>query len=134
MTRRYVASFSCALMLTTAFANVLTAQAPGPAPSPAGSRKPLTIADYSRWRNIEGASISPDGRWVAYTLRHANTLPADSRPALRLLNLETNQDVEVPNAHDAEFSSNSRWVVYQVDSVPPPRGGRGTGSAAPPAA
>jgi dipeptidyl aminopeptidase/acylaminoacyl peptidase len=107
------------------------AQTQAPAPAP-GVKKPLTITDYSRWRNIEGAVISPDGKWVAYTLRHMNTLPADSRPALKLLNLDTNRDIDVPNAHSAEFSSDSRWIVYQVDSVPA-RGGRG-GNAAPPGA
>jgi len=96
--------------------------------APAAGKKPLTVADYSRWRNIEGAGISPDGKWVAYTLRHANILPADSKPSIRLLNLDTNQDVEVPNAHDAAFSADSRWVVYQVDSIPA-RGGRGADGA-----
>ena len=102
------------------------------APSPAGAKKALTISDYSRWRNIEGAEISPDGKWVAYALRFANTLPADSRPALHIVNLDTNQDIEVPNAHSPSFSSDSRWVVYQVDSVPA-RGGRtgGAGSTPP---
>jgi dipeptidyl aminopeptidase/acylaminoacyl peptidase len=106
------------------------AQNPSPAPAPAATKKPLTVADYSRWRNIEGAGISPDGKWVAYTLRHMNTLPAESKPSLRILNLDTNQDVEVPNAHDATFSADSRWVAYQVDSVPV-RGGRGAGAPAP---
>ena len=103
---------------------------PAPASTPS-AKKPLTIADYSRWRNIEGAAISADGKWVAYTLRHANTLPADSRPTLKLLNLETNREVDVPNAHSAEFSSDSRWIVYQVDSVPARGGGRSGGNASP---
>ena len=55
---------------------------------------------------------------MAYALRYTNVLPADAKPVLHLMNLETNQDIEVPNAHTASFSSDSRWVVYQVDSVP----------------
>ena len=50
-----------------------------------GAKKALTIADYSRWRNIEGAELSPDGKWAAYTLRHGNTLPAESKPSLRIM-------------------------------------------------
>ncbi|HEX6316465.1 MAG TPA: prolyl oligopeptidase family serine peptidase [Gemmatimonadaceae bacterium] len=117
-----------AVLLFSVFPILVQAQS---APTP--GRKPMTISDYSRWRNIEGADLSPDGRWVAYTLRYMNTLPVDSRPALRILNLDTNQDIEVPNAHSASFSADSRWIVYQVDSVPV-RGGRGAGAPTTPAA
>ena len=81
-------------------------------------QKPLTIDDYSKWRRIEDARISGDGQWVSYTLRHTNTLSHESKPELRVRNLETNQDIVVPNAHDGEFSADSRWIVYQIDSVP----------------
>ena len=108
-----------------AFPVMVHAQA---APPTASAKKPLTIADYSRWRSIEGAEISPDGKWVAYALRFTNTLPAESKPLLHLVNLDTNQDIEVPNAHSPSFSSDSRWLVYQVDSVPA-RGGRSGGAA-----
>ena len=128
MAPRFIAAF----VLSTSLALPVQAQNATTASGPAAKR-PLTIADYSRWRNIEGAAISPDGKWVAYALRHANTLPIDSRPVLKLLNLDTNGELEVPNAHSPEFSADSRWVVYQVDSVPG-RGGRGGGNATPPPA
>ena len=95
----------------------------------ANGKKALTVADYSKWRNIEDAAISPDGRWVTWTLRFANTLPQDGKPVLHLKNLDTDQEVTIANAHDGTFSPDSRWLVYQVDSVPAPRGGRGRGSA-----
>ncbi|HSA57523.1 MAG TPA: hypothetical protein VLE53_17555, partial [Gemmatimonadaceae bacterium] len=134
-----------ALPLTQAWAQTATANPPSgtgaTAQASATAKKPLTVADYSRWRNIEGAEISGDGRWVTYTLRHSNTLPAESKPVLRILNLDTSQEVEVPNAHDGTFSPDSRWIVYQIDSVPAPRGRGGRGgtpgtdtSAAPPPA
>jgi dipeptidyl aminopeptidase/acylaminoacyl peptidase len=31
-------------------------------------KKTLTQADWDRWRSIQGATISADGKWVAYTL------------------------------------------------------------------
>ena len=111
------------VLLSAALPITLIAQGAAPAPATAGARKALTINDYSRWRSIEGAELSPDGKWVAYALRYTNTLPADSKPVLHLVNLETNQDLEVPNAHTPSFSSDSRWVVYQVDSVPARRRG-----------
>lgn len=109
-----------ALAFTT---SSLGAQDAGPRPAAApGARKPLTIADYSKWRSIEDAVIAPDGKWVAYTLRFTNTLPADAKPVLHLRNLDTNQEIEIQHAHDGTFSRDSRWLAYQVDSVPPVRG------------
>jgi dipeptidyl aminopeptidase/acylaminoacyl peptidase len=93
----------------------------------AAAKKPLTVDDYGRWRTIEGAELSGDGRWVAYALRFANVLPRDSKPVLHLVDLQTSQEVEIANAHSPTFSPDSRWVVYQVDSIPASggRGGRG---------
>jgi dipeptidyl aminopeptidase/acylaminoacyl peptidase len=31
-------------------------------------KKALTQADWDRWRSIQGAALSPDGKWAAYTL------------------------------------------------------------------
>jgi dipeptidyl aminopeptidase/acylaminoacyl peptidase len=103
------------------------AQAWGQAGGDAAAKKPLTIDDYSSWRLIEDAEIAGNGRWVAYTLRYTNTLPQDSKPELHLRDLQSDQDVVIPNAHGGEFSPDSRWIVYQVDSVPPPRQSRGRG-------
>src|SRR5262245_22953006 len=33
----------------------------------AQQKKPLTQADWDRWRTIGGAELAPDGKWVAYT-------------------------------------------------------------------
>ena len=94
------------------------------------TKKPLTVDDYARWRTIEDARISGDGRWVAYTLRHTNVLPVDSKPVLRIRDLETDRETEITNAHSPEFSPDSRWIVYQVDSVVASGGRGGRGGAA----
>jgi hypothetical protein len=62
-----------------------------------GGKKVLTPDDYTRWRTIGDEQISPDGKWVSYVLRFANTAPADAKPVLHLKNLETGQEVEVPH-------------------------------------
>ncbi len=85
-----------------------------------GERAPFTIDDYAKWRTIENPRIAGDGRWVAYTLRYSNTLEHESKPELHIRNLETDEDVAIPNAHDGEFSEDSRWIVYQIDSIPAP--------------
>ena len=114
--KRGLTAFVCALFILYGSAYLLTptqAQSPG--------KKVLTVDDYARWRSISGQQISGDGKWVAYGLSYSNTVPADAKPVLHILNLETNQDVEVANATGGTFSPDSRWIAYQVD----PSGGRG---------
>jgi dipeptidyl aminopeptidase/acylaminoacyl peptidase len=108
-------AFIFALSIMYGSVYVLSTQAQNPA------KKVLTIDDYTRWHGISGQEISGDAKWVAYDLSYTNTLPADAKPVLHILNLETNQDVEVANASGETFSPDSRWIAYQVD----PSGGRG---------
>src|SRR5579862_1842882 len=122
-----------ALLLFVAFAAtsfVVPANAQAPA------KKILTVNDYGRWRSIEGAQISGDGNWVTYGLRFTNVPSVDAKPVLHILRLDTNQDVQIANASNGTFSSDSRWIVYQVDSAPGGgrggRGGRGGGAGGAP--
>jgi dipeptidyl aminopeptidase/acylaminoacyl peptidase len=91
-------------------------------------KKVLGVDDYTRWRAIEDPSISGDGRWVAYVLRHTNVLPADAKPVLHLRGLDSDEEIEVAGASSPVFSPDSRWVVYTMDSVPTRR--RATGRPA----
>ncbi len=125
---RGLTTFILALAALLVPAFVLT---PTQAQNPA--KKVLTVEDYTRWRSISGQEISGDGKWVAYGLAYTNTLPANARPVLHILNLENNQDLEVPNASGGTFSPDSRWIAYQVDPSGGRggRGGRGRGSTTP---
>ncbi len=106
------------------------------APAAAQTKKVLSTDDYTKWRTIGGADLSPDGNWASYIVRFANTLTPDAKPVLHLRNLTTNQEVEVPHVTTAIFSPDSRWVAYQVEPPPPAKGGRGAAadSTAAPAA
>ena len=48
-------------------ATICAAAAPLDAQAPA--KKVLTQADYDIWRTIQGATLSPDGQWVLYTVQ-----------------------------------------------------------------
>src|SRR5689334_20047215 len=37
-------------------------------PSSPGGKKVLTLADYGPWKRITSASVSDDGKWMAYTM------------------------------------------------------------------
>src|SRR5262245_9639063 len=97
-------------LLTVAIATSATSAAFGQT-----AKKALTVDDYSRWRAINSQSISGDGKWVTYVLAQTNTAPADAKPVMHLLRLDTNQDIEVPNASAPAFSADSKWLAYQID-------------------
>ncbi len=94
-----------------------------PAAQNGNGKKPLTVEDYSKWRSISGQEISGDGKWVTYVLHFTNTTPANTKPVLHLVNLDTNADVSVSNGTNASFSPDSQWLAYIVE--PPQRSGRG---------
>ncbi len=98
--------------------------APAATTAQAGAKKAMTIADYSRWRTITGQQMSGDGKWVAYALSLSNVPTAETKPVLTILNLDTNQKVEITDGSGAAFSTDSMWVAYTVD---PAGGGRGGG-------
>jgi hypothetical protein len=129
-TRRMLRA-SATLTLLASF----TAIAPRTADAQTAAKKVLTVDDYSRWRSINNSAISSDGKWVTYVLSLTNTLPADAKPVLHLLKLETNEDLEVPNATGPAFSADGRWIAYSIEPPGAGRGGRGGrgGGGAPPA-
>jgi len=94
---RRLIRLAAALVLTLAVAYAIPA-----AQTPA--KKILTVDDYTRWRSINGAELSGDGSWAAYDLQYTNTLPADAKPVLHLLRLDTNQDIEIPNATGGDLA------------------------------
>jgi outer membrane biosynthesis protein TonB/dienelactone hydrolase len=105
-----------ALALTAAFAAAYAlpaAQAP--------AKKALTVEDYTKWRTISGQEISSDGKWVTYGLSQTNVVPAESKPVLHLVGLDSGQHIEVANASGGVFSADAKWLAYTVD----PNGGRG---------
>jgi dipeptidyl aminopeptidase/acylaminoacyl peptidase len=93
-------------------------------------KKVLSIADYSKWRSIQSATLSPDGKWVAYVLRFTNVVTPDQKPELHILNVATNRDTVIHFATTPEFSSDSRWITYQIDIPAPPRAANRGGDSA----
>jgi dipeptidyl aminopeptidase/acylaminoacyl peptidase len=121
------------------------ANAPAADPS---RKKALSIEDYSRWRSIEGAQISSDGKYAAYVFRQMNVPQADSRPVLHIVRIDDDNHVTVANASQPSFSPDGKWIAYQIEPARPAAGrgraggaadsaasdtsGRGRGAATPP--
>src|SRR5215208_3965176 len=125
---RAILAFATSLAFTAPLAAQVqagSAAASTGAPKDPTAKKVLVPDDYTRWRSIGGQALSGDGKWVTYVYSFTNTAPADAKPVLHLLNLGTNQDVEVQNASGPAFSNDSKWLAYQVDPASAGRGGRG---------
>lgn len=74
-----------------------------------GEKRPLTIADYRKWRTIAGSQISDDGRWVAWSY---SRLRGDD--SLHVRSLDSDAAHVVPGASGATFSDDGAWVAYFV--------------------
>ncbi|MCX6560369.1 MAG: prolyl oligopeptidase family serine peptidase [Candidatus Aminicenantes bacterium] len=123
---RSIPAFSLALILAL---SVGLAALPLTAQAPTAAKKAMTVDDYAKWRTISGQAISADGKWVAYILEITNVAPAETKPVLHLLNLETNAEVTVTDASGAVFSPDSKWIAYQVDPGAAQRARAGRGSS-----
>jgi dipeptidyl aminopeptidase/acylaminoacyl peptidase len=103
-----------------------TAAAPG--------TRVLGVEDYARWRTIQDAQLSHDGKWVVYGLRHANTLAPDAKPVLRLRDVAAGTEVEIADASEPSFSPDGKWLAYLVEvhpKRPAPKGADTTATPAP---
>ncbi|HEX8724425.1 MAG TPA: prolyl oligopeptidase family serine peptidase [Gemmatimonadaceae bacterium] len=88
----------------------------------------LNVGDYGRWKRINSADLSPDGRWMTYAYA-----PNEGDDTLFVKQLDGNALYTIPRGAAPSFSDDSRWVGYYV--TPPQRNGRGRGGRgeAPPA-
>jgi acylaminoacyl-peptidase len=68
---------STTLLLPFALAAAAVAAQPATAPpaSPPAAKQAFTAADLVRLRRISDPQVSPDGRWVAFTLRETAAAP-----------------------------------------------------------
>src|SRR5512145_2291390 len=83
---------------------------------PAWSQSPITPADYGKWESPGAASLSPNGRWLAYGVTRVN-----EENELRLRPLDRDTAFVVPNGTGATFSVDSRWVAYLIGVSPATR-------------
>ena len=95
------------LALIVALSVRATAQAPLPA---------ITPADYGKWESPGPASLSPNGRWLAYGVSRVN-----EENELRIRPLDRDTAFVVPNGTTATFATDSRWIAYLIGVSPATR-------------
>ena len=89
----------------------------GPA-TPAGAQeKPtLTPDDYGKWERLGGATLSPDGRWLAVGISRVN-----DESELRVHATDSDSVVVVDFATRPVFSGDNRWLAYSIGVSPDER-------------
>ena len=79
------------LALLAAVVVVIVAVPSAQVPLASGPKRPLTHADYDAWRSIAAPTVSPDGRWLAYSF-----MPQDGDGDLVVRDLTTGQERREP--------------------------------------
>src|ERR1043165_686746 len=72
-------------------------------------KRPLTIAEYARWRSIRDVAISDDGVWASYGYQQRKT-----DDTLFVKNLATGVEQKIARPSRAQFSDDAKWVAYFV--------------------
>jgi dipeptidyl aminopeptidase/acylaminoacyl peptidase len=76
---------------------------------PASAKRPLTYDVVDYWKTINGTRISDDGQWVLYSV----TSQAEDGELI-VKNLKTAQEFKHPRGTGAQFTSDSRFVVFTI--------------------
>src|SRR5260370_12270523 len=83
-----------------------SAQESAPKPAPATPRN-ITIDDFFQIRDVAQPEISPDGQWVAYTVR--TRMLKDDKNEQRLWMISTRGGDPIPMTAERVSSSHPRW-------------------------
>ena len=84
-------------------------------PAPSGPR-PIRAEDYGRFERLGATVLSPDGRWLAYTISRV-----DEEYELRLRMLATEDTQVIEYGTNPVFSADGDWLVYGIGPSPKER-------------
>ena len=73
------------------------------------AKKRLMPDDYAKWERLGQVGISNDGHWVFASIGRV-----DADPRLEVRNSDGPEKWSVENATRAQFSDDSKWVVYTI--------------------
>ena len=82
----------------------------------ATAQSPVTPADYGKWESPAAATLSPNGRWLAFGVNRVN-----EENELRIRPLDRDTAFVTPNATGVTFTPDSRWVAYLIGVSPSTR-------------
>src|ERR1700685_1543071 len=107
---KFQRTFVMLMVVAARAGGVARAQSPAAAVNPgasaAGSRT-LVVDDYFRIKEVGDPQISPDGKWVAYTVKTANLKEDKNRR--RIWMVPTGGGMAIALTDENESSSHPRW-------------------------
>ena len=107
--RYYTLLFVTSIFLTTVNTNSILAGQANFQNNP-DNQKPPTAKDYGKWESVgRGGSLSPDGKWLIYSIRRNN-----GNNELRLHNLKDESKKILIQGSGQKFSDNSEWLGYLI--------------------
>jgi dipeptidyl aminopeptidase/acylaminoacyl peptidase len=102
--------FAVLVLVATAL-GIARAQSPAASSTPAATslsgKRTLAVDDYFRIKEVGDPQLSPDGKWVAYTVRTANL--KDDKNYERIWMVPVSGGTAVPLTADEMTSSHPRW-------------------------
>lgn len=90
--------------LLAAFACVVAA-----APLSAQTKSPITPDDYGKWERLGSGTLSPDGRWLAYSISRVN-----EENELRIRLVGSDSVIVTPYGSRPTFSHDNRWLAFSI--------------------
>src|SRR5579871_5650268 len=72
----------------------------------AQNKPTLKPADYGRWESLGAATLSPDGKWIAYEIRRTN-----GENELRVNTINDTNSKAIAFCTGAAFSADSHWLA-----------------------
>ncbi|MFY9907706.1 MAG: hypothetical protein WAK62_21310, partial [Terriglobales bacterium] len=102
---------TCAVCLLFAALPVVTA---APALAQGGLAQRLVSSDLSRLRSVGSAAISPDGRYIAYTITMRDQ-PGRPSGQLWVMDLSTEKSIRLGGdkpANSPLWSADSKWIAF----------------------
>jgi dipeptidyl aminopeptidase/acylaminoacyl peptidase len=101
------------VIAVTAAASVAMAQGPRTSPTtpnasrPAAAKRPLRATDIFRVRDVRDPQISPDGKWVAYTVTVADSARDKNDTDVWMASWDGKENLRITSTKDGE--SQPRW-------------------------
>ena len=89
---------TCTLFLLTCFTGLLHAQ---------NAKRTLRPGDIYRLQNLSDANVSPDGKWVAYTVSTIDSAKDKRNSDIWMVSIDGKENVQLTNSPDNE--SSPRW-------------------------
>jgi len=84
--------------------------------TPSDAARPLTADDIYATRAVNSATVSPDGRWVAYLVTLNDRASDERRSELRMVNADSGETVTLAAASSSlrspRFSPDGRFISY----------------------